>query len=270
MGRIFYKGAIYVVSLIIWFITLPVRIIRRQTRQNPVRDTSWEYGRSAMYKKGMVFWENRLQGFGIPIKGSDILEVGSGNGQWLIAASRLGAASVQGVEPNSAIREYSQERLKEFGVFESVKVHSASAESLPFPSNSFDVVLCLGVFMFTRQNQTLGEFCRVLRPNGQLLLTVNGLGYFIMKIKEGISTGRLRRIRYGLGGIFATLLKWTTGHQIGITAVNIAEIKKELTNHAFVLEKVELFLTKDIYPLEHLGFATNYKFNAIKQPDDDS
>lgn len=48
----------------------------------------------------------------------------------------------------------------------------ASAERLPFPDDTFDVVTCLEALEFMRQPQrVLAELARVLRPGGTLLIT---------------------------------------------------------------------------------------------------
>ena len=80
-----------------------------------------------------------------------MLEVGSGNGQWLLAVAE-DAARVIGVEPAEEMREYSLSKIREFpDLAARIEVLDASAEALPLEDASVDVVLCAGVFMFTRQ-----------------------------------------------------------------------------------------------------------------------
>ena len=51
--------------------------------------------------------------------------------------------------------------------------HCASAQDLPFPAQSFDVVLCLqGLQLFPDHVAALREMVRVLRPGGRLLITI--------------------------------------------------------------------------------------------------
>lgn len=49
----------------------------------------------------------------------------------------------------------------------------SSIESLPFSENSFDFVHCLTVLQYIKNEEVvMGEFYRVLKPGGKLLLTV--------------------------------------------------------------------------------------------------
>lgn len=251
-------------TLVVLAVTYPFSLLWRIKTKRQARDTSWHYGRELIFSQGIHYWKDQLANFRIQIADKDVLEVGSGNGQWLIAVADLRARSVCGVEPNDLVRNYCTERLREYDMHRRVKVEKASAESLPFPDASFDVLLCMGVFMFTDQATALKEFYRVLRPGGQLLLTVNGLGYFLMKAKDGILFSQRREIKYGITGIISTAIKWISGIQIGSAAVNVAEISKRLADNGYRLEKVWLHVNLNIYPLEHFCFPTNYALRAIK------
>ncbi|MGQ4659492.1 methyltransferase domain-containing protein [Lysobacter sp. F6437] len=56
-----------------------------------------------------------------------------------------------------------------------IEWHEASAEAMPFPDASFDVVLCqMGLQFMTDKPAALGEMRRVLMPGGRLLLNVPG------------------------------------------------------------------------------------------------
>ncbi len=250
--------------LVLFVLSFPFSFIWRKTTGKRHWDTSWEYGRELIYAQGISYWKELLLDFRLSLEGKSVLEVGSGNGQWLIACDELGADKVVGVEPNDAVREYSLDRLKEYGKADRIAVHNASAELLPFEDESFDCLLCMGVFMFTQQKKALQEFSRVLRPGGQLLFTVNGLGYFLMNIKRGVLFSQFNEVRYGLVGFFYTLLKWIFGFQYSTTAVNVAEMKKMLETYGFNLERVWLHLNLEFYPMEHFGFPTNYAFRAVK------
>ena len=174
----------------------------------------------------------------------------------------LRAKSVQGVEPND-----------DFVVIRIYVVHiqlsnksmiNASAECLPFPDESFDLLLCMGVFMFTDQSLAMAEFKRVLRPGGKILITVNGLGYFIMKIKDGIIFSQYSHLIYGISGLLFTLIKWYFNFRLGPTAVNTNEMKKILALNDFTLDRVWLHNDIDLYSLDHFSFPTNYAFRATK------
>lgn len=255
----------FAISWLLLIVSYPFAAVWRFTSGKQPRDTSWEFGRQLIFEQGIPFWKEHLIDFRLDVRGKDVLEVGSGNGQWLIALDELEARQVVGVEPGDSIREYCLGCLNEHGKSDRIKVSKASAETLPFPDESFDSVLCMGVFMFTKQKQAIGEFRRVLRPGGRLLLTVNGLGYMIMKAKDGLLFSQLKEIRYGVSGIFSTLIKWVVGFQLGPSAVNVSEMKAMLEKQGFELQRVWLHVNVDLYPLEHFSFPTNYAFRAIKK-----
>jgi len=265
LKKLLFSGPVLVLSLLILISTAPFAFVWRFKAGKQPRDTSWEFGRELIYSQGNHYWQEILKDFRIEISGNDFLEVGSGNGQWLIALDGLGAKKIAGVEPGDEILKYSLERLKALNLDNRIEVQKGVAESLPYADSCFDCVLCLGVFMFTQQDKALAEFNRVLKPGGQVLLTVNGLGYFLMKAKDGALFGRLNEIRYGVSGVYSTLIKWIFGIKIHASAVNTNEMKSILGKQGFELQRVWLHNDIDLYSLEHFGFPTNYAFRGKKQ-----
>jgi len=236
------------------------------TPQEPEPDTSWETGRKRIYDLGIPYWRRQLEILGMTVPGGKVLEVGSGNGQWLIAYAQ-DAEEVIGIEPSKAIREYSLERIAEYPKeAPKIKVLEGVAEDLPFPDQYFDRVLCVGVLMFTQQDLALKEMSRVLKPGGKICLTTNGLGYFMMRILNGFRYKSTGKMKYGLRGILATLLKWWFGKQIpGPKAVNSNEMDRLLSRYDLMLYDTRIYLAQNLYPKEHLGFPTNYAFLAGKK-----
>ena len=90
------------------------------------------------------------------------LDVGCGPGALAAAlAERLGGRNVVGAEPSEPFVEACRARLPR------VEVVAASAESLPFPDDSFDVALSQLVVNFMRDPEAgVGEMARVTRPGG--------------------------------------------------------------------------------------------------------
>ena len=262
--RVILKILIRLVALFLISISFPFAFIWRNRTKSLPRDTSWTFGRELIFSQGIPYWNSLLADFRLDIADKDVLEVGSGNGQWLISLISLGAKSVQGVEPNDDFRSYSNNMLSKYSVEQQVNVINASAECLPFPDESFDLLLCMGVFMFTDQSLAMAEFKRVLRPGGKILISVNGLGYFIMKIKDGIIFSQYSHLTYGISGLLFSLIKWYFNFRLGPTAVNTNEMKMVLALNDFTLDRVWLHNDIDLYPLDHLSFPTNYAFRATK------
>ena len=254
--KLLFTLLIYVVTYLGWLI-----IGRKKSKEN---DVSWETGRQRIFDFGIDYWENKLQELNLKKDGIDVLEVGSGNGQWLIAFSRF-ANRVEGVEPGYEIIEYSREKLKEYGVDKKVNVTQSFAEELPFEDKSFDLLFCSGVFMFTNQEKALKEFSRVLRDNGTVVITVNGLGYFMMYLIDGMKYKSVDKTRYGILGILNTFIKWAFKKQIGTCAVSYNEMNKKFNQENFNVVDTRLWLPMDFYSLEHAGFTTNYAFTARKK-----
>jgi SAM-dependent methyltransferase len=96
------------------------------------------------------------------VSGKDVLEAGCGAAQWGRALARRGAR-VTGLDLSEAQLEFARAAGADFPL-----VHG-SAESLPFPDASFDVVFAdHGAFTFADPYLTIPEAARVLRPGGLL------------------------------------------------------------------------------------------------------
>ena len=116
--------------------------------------------------------ERRLQfiveGAGSRIRGR-ILENGCGVGMYLEHLLPLGG-EVFGLE-------FDFERVRE-SHHRSDKVTCAAGENLPYPANSFDLVLSHEVLEHVEDDQkSANEIFRVLKPGGRLLLFVPNRGY---------------------------------------------------------------------------------------------
>jgi SAM-dependent methyltransferase len=95
------------------------------------------------------------------------------------------------------VEEYA-ERLAITGVdanYSSARVTHGSLTALPFPDGSFDRALCLDVLehlSFEDQPRALAELFRVLRPGGELLVSVPNLAHLQSRI-QFLLRGRLIR-----------------------------------------------------------------------------
>jgi SAM-dependent methyltransferase len=113
--------------------------------------------------------EKSLQVLG-EVKGLDILELGCGAAQWSIALAKAGAKPVA-LDVSETQLGHARELMAKAGV-DFALVH-ASAELIPLPDSSFDIVFCdYGAMTFADPYATVPEVARVLRTGG--LFAFNG------------------------------------------------------------------------------------------------
>ncbi len=115
-------------------------------------------------------------GVGNPFKlgavksGEIILDVGCGAGFDLIVASRMVGPEgrVCGIDLTPQMAEKAKSNLRQAGV-QNYDIQIAGAESIPYPDNTFDVVISNGVLNLSPlKERCFREIFRVLKPNGRL------------------------------------------------------------------------------------------------------
>ena len=98
------------------------------------------------------------------VDGKDVLELGCGAAQWSILLAGRGAG-VTGLDNSARQLEHARELMDAAGV-DFPLVHS-SAEEVPLPDASFDVVFCdHGAMTFGDPYRTVPEVSRLLRAGG--------------------------------------------------------------------------------------------------------
>lgn len=98
------------------------------------------------------------------VRDKDILEFGCGAAQWSIALARAGARPV-GLDLSDRQLEHARTLMADAGV-DFPLVHG-SAEAVPLPDGSFDIVFCdHGAMTFADPYRTVPEASRLLRPGG--------------------------------------------------------------------------------------------------------
>lgn len=100
------------------------------------------------------------------LEGKTVLDVGSGTGRLAFAAAEK-AAFVAASEPVDSLREYMRDEIARKGIT-NMRVCDGMCDSLPFPDNSFDVVMS-GHVVGDRFREEVNELTRITKPGGWLL-----------------------------------------------------------------------------------------------------
>ena len=104
------------------------------------------------------------------LRTSDVIaDVASGTGIWTRMLLENGNR-VYAVEPNDDMRQAAERLLNEFTNFESV---NGSAEATTLPDASVDFVTAAQAAHWFDRKRTRGEFVRILKPDGWLVLLWN-------------------------------------------------------------------------------------------------
>jgi ubiquinone/menaquinone biosynthesis C-methylase UbiE len=100
--------------------------------------------------------------------GSRVLDVACGTGNTAVPAARAGAV-VTGVDIASNLLEQAKKRATAAGL--NIQFHEGDAEDLPFPDNTFDVVITMFGAMFApRPDRVASELLRVCKSGGQIAM----------------------------------------------------------------------------------------------------
>jgi Methyltransferase domain len=108
------------------------------------------------------------------IAGANVLDIGSHNGRWTLAALCNGANHVTGVEPRKELVKAAERHLRRYRIPDdkyTFLVADIHEQIRCFKPNEFDTILCLGFFYHTTQHLfLLDQFAR-LSPRWLILDT---------------------------------------------------------------------------------------------------
>lgn len=118
--------------------------------------------------------------------GSEVLDVAAGNGNFAIAAARLGA-TVVATDLTPAMVELGKARSREQGV--AIEWLEADAEALPFPDERFDVVASVFGAQFAPDPERMAsELFRVTKPGGLVAMANYGPKGFLPRFTALMAT----------------------------------------------------------------------------------
>jgi ubiquinone/menaquinone biosynthesis C-methylase UbiE len=155
------------------------------------------------FAPGLEYYVGRIDR--LLLAGDRVLDAGCGAGQWSMAlAQRFRRVDAVDRKPERlAALNAVAERM---GV-QNVESCSGSLEELPYSDAAFDAVFCYGVIMFTRVDEVLREFHRVLRPGGRVYLCLNADGwsrYLAERPSDNNSPLPQRYLNAGLTTLYTT------------------------------------------------------------------
>ncbi|MCU0343266.1 MAG: class I SAM-dependent methyltransferase [Ignavibacterium sp.] len=100
-----------------------------------------------------------------------VLDIGCGIGNYLEEVHNRGH-KIYGIDIAENMLKTSQKRLKNY-FDKPAALCRTDIENLPFSDNSFDVVLCVGVLEYLKEdNKSLNQIARILKPEGILIFTL--------------------------------------------------------------------------------------------------
>jgi ubiquinone/menaquinone biosynthesis C-methylase UbiE len=101
--------------------------------------------------------------------GSNVLDIGCGTGHLAGELMQRGYAA-WGVDLSEAMVAYAREH------YDPDRFRVGDIEQIPFPDNTFDAVMCLGVMEYLEKDEhALREMWRVLKPGGHAVITTPSL-----------------------------------------------------------------------------------------------
>ncbi len=159
---------------------------------------------------GMPISQERLErclGFSIDkLKDKNLLEVGSGAGRFTELFVK-GGANVHTVDLSAAV-EVNKENI---GAAPNYAIAQASVYELPFPKESFDIVICIGVIQHTPSSEkTIEALWEMVKPGGLMVIDhyiwrinyyFNPATYYRLVLKE-LSPPTSKKIVDGLVDFF--------------------------------------------------------------------
>ncbi len=169
-----------------------------------------------------------------------VLDVGCGEGDQMKEIG-AGGSSVFGLDPDFSALVHCRSQ--------GLSVLRGSAEQVPVTDACLDGILCKVVLPYTREEQVISEFSRLLKPGGRCHLIGHGAGYYL-KYLFLATTWKYRF--HGLRVLLNTPVWRITGRRLpGFMGDTIYQSRRRLANY---YEANGLTLVKDTPSKRFLGF----------------
>lgn len=167
---------------------------------------------------------------GLPA-GSHILEVAPGPGYLAIEIARCGACQVTGLDISHSFVEIADRNARQAHV--DIDFRQGNASAMPFPENTFDLILCRAAFKnFSQPVAAMNEMHRVLKPGGRA---------FIVDLRKDASMDDIKAYirRSDLGWVNSLVYKLTFRHLLLPRAYSRRQFSEMSTSSAFAGARIE-------------------------------
>lgn len=139
----------------------------------------WSLYDSRGYQRHLKVVMERLCVNGITggfLKGKRCLDVGCGSGVYTVACERMGASLAIGIDTGKRNIKFARQMAGRLNC-RSVIFRTGNIFQIQFPNASFDLVICCGLLHHLQKPLNgLREIYRVLKPDGMMLMSVEGKG----------------------------------------------------------------------------------------------
>lgn len=111
-----------------------------------------------------------------PRSGDSLIEVGCGTGALLRRIARdHGIARIVGLDVNRFLLKEALALAQRDGLAERLSLHEGSAEAIPFPPSSFDIVFTSTVMEEVDADRMMAELVRIAKPGGRVAVVVRAV-----------------------------------------------------------------------------------------------
>ena len=117
-------------------------------------------------------WRRRAIRWLAPFRPQEVLDVATGTGDFALLACRLlRPRTLTGIDLSEGMMQVGRQKAAEAGLDGHIRFQREDCEALSFADASFDAVtVAFGVRNFEHLDRGLQEMCRVLRPDGHLVI----------------------------------------------------------------------------------------------------
>jgi ubiquinone/menaquinone biosynthesis C-methylase UbiE len=141
-----------------------------------------------------------------------ILDVGCGAGQELMPFVAGGAFGI-GTDLSKDAPRMARELYQQTPASKRPSFVRSAAERLPFPTDSFDVIISRLALPYTDNRRALGEMARVLRPGGTVLIKIHHAWYYVSKLWHGVTHANVPSALHAARVLAAGTVYHVTGRQ---------------------------------------------------------